>query len=109
MKPTYAPTAAPAGSRGPDPTPAPTPAPEAGTPTGVISPLQVEDPAALASELSESELECFGDDPGNLAQALTGGAPATREKQAELLNCLEDETVARMFLAGFVSSPRPLS
>ena len=34
---------------------------------------------------------------------------APREEQAELLDCLEDETLAKLFLAGFVPGPEPLS
>ena len=40
---------------------------------------------------------------------LTGQGPTSREEQARLIGCLNDETLARLFLAGFVSGPEPLS
>ncbi len=63
----------------------------------------------MLSELSDTELACIGNDPEKLARSFTGQGPASREEQAKLLGCLEDETVARIFLAGFVPSPRPLN
>ena len=84
-RPTAAPTATPASS----PTPAPTP-----TPNGRIAPLQMQDSGAFRSALSEAELACIGENP---------------ERQTRFVGCLEDETLARVFLAGFVPSPEPLS
>ena len=84
-RPTAAPTATPASS----PTPAPTP-----TPNGRIAPLQMQDSGAFRSALSEAELACIGENP---------------ERQTRYVGCLEDETLARVFLAGFVPSPEPLS
>ncbi len=48
----------------------------------------------MFSELSDAEKECIGDNP---------------ERQTRYIGCLEDETLARIFLAGFVPGPRPLS
>ena len=98
----------------PKPTPEPTAttAPEqTATPVtlGVLAPLQAMDSVALLSELSDTELACIGDDAGNLARSLAGPGSASREEQAKLIGCLEDETVARIFLAGFVPGPGPLS
>ena len=84
-KPTAAPTATPASS----PTHAPTP-----TPNGRIAPLQMQDSGAFRSALSDAELACIGENP---------------ERQTRFVGCLEDETLARVFLAGFVPSPEPLS
>ena len=51
----------------------------------------------------------MGDDPEQLARALTGAGPSSRDEQARLFGCLNDETLARLFLAGFVPGPEPLS
>ena len=98
----------------PKPTPEPTAttAPEPSAipeDPGVLAPLQALDSSALLSELSANELACVGDDPGKLAQSLAGPGSAPREDQAKLIGCLDDETVARIFLAGFVPGPEPLS
>ena len=98
----------------PKPTPEPTAttAPEPSAipeDPGVLAPLQALDSSALLSELSANELACVGDDPGKLARSLAGPGSAPREDQAKLIGCLDDETVARIFLAGFVPGPEPLS
>ena len=104
--PTESPTATPRATPTNTPTsgPATTPAPP-----GILIPLQLQDSVAMHSELSDTELACIGNDPEKLARSFTGQGPASREEQAKLLGCLEDETVARIFLAGFVPSPRPLN
>ena len=76
---------------------------------GVLAPLQALDTSALLSELSDTELACIGDNPEKVARLLAGPGSAPREEQAKLIGCLEDETVARIFLAGFVPGPGPLS
>ena len=63
----------------------------------------------MLSELSDDELACIGDNPEKLARTLAGPGQASREEQAKLIGCLEDETLARIFLAGFVPGPEPLS
>ena len=78
-------------------------------PPRVLAPLQLQDSRAMLSELSDSELACIGGDPEKLVQALTGPGSASREEQDDFIGCLEDETLARVFLAGFVPSPGPLS
>ena len=98
--------------------PKPTPEPTATTapeptailaPPGVLAPLQAQDTSALLSELSDTELACIGDDPEKVARSLAGAGSAPKEEQAKLIGCLQDETVARIFLAGFVPDPGPLS
>ena len=101
-RPTAAPTATPSSFPIPDPTATP-------VSLGVLAPLQALDISALLSELSANELACIGDDAGKLVRSLTGPSSAPREEQAKLIGCLEDETVARIFLAGFVPGPGPLS
>ena len=78
-------------------------------PLGVLAPLQALDSSALLSALSDTEKACIADDPEKLAQSLAGPGSAPREDQAKLIGCLEDETLARIFLAGFVPGPGPLS
>ena len=78
-------------------------------PDGRLAPIVLQDSFSLQSALSESELRCIGNDPEALTRALTGAGPSSREEQARLLACLEDETLTRLFLAGFVPGPEPLS
>ena len=89
--PTERPTAAPKATPASTPTPAPTATP---APPGVLAPLQALDSGAMFSELSEAEKECIGENT---------------ERQTRYVGCLEDETLARVFLAGFVPGSEPLS
>ena len=89
--PTERPTAAPKA------TPANSPTPEATNitaPPRVLAPLQALDSGAMLSELSDAEKGCIGENP---------------ERQTKFFGCLDDETLARIFLAGFVPDPGPLS
>ena len=106
--PTATATAAPKPTPEPTATTAPEPSAIPEDP-GVLAPLQALDSSVLLSELSANELACVGDDPGKLARSLAGPGSAPREDQAKLIGCLDDETVARIFLAGFVPGPEPLS
>ena len=99
-RPTAAPTT-PAKSPTPDPEPTP-------VPPGALSPLDIQDPQALLAGLSDSELDCIGD-PSILARTLAGPGAAPRDEQERLIGCLKDETVARLFLAGFVGDSGTLS
>ena len=89
--PTERPTAAPKATPDSPPIPEPTANPVS---LGVLAPLQALDSGAMLSELSDAEKGCIGENP---------------ERQTRFFGCLEDETVARIFLAGFVPGPRPLS
>ena len=100
------PTAAPKATPASTPTPGPTATP---APPAVLAPLQALDISALLSELSANELACIGDDAGKLVRSLAGLGQASGEEQAKFFGCLEDETVARIFLAGFAPGPGPLS
>ena len=107
-RPTSAPMATPTSTPSPQPTvtsgPTPTPAPPR-----VLAPLAIQDAQGVRSALSQAELDCIGGDPEKLAWTLAGPGTAPREEQAEIINCLEDETLARIFLAGFLPGPEPLS
>ena len=104
--PTERPTAAPRATPASPPTPEPTATP---APSGLLAPLQALDSFALLSALSDTEKACIGDHPKKLAWSLAEPGSAPREEQAKLIGCLEDETLARIFLAGFVPGPGPLS
>ena len=95
---TKSPTAAPTATPAVSPTP---------TPQGVLTPLPIQDPQALVSGLSDAELDCIGDDAEKLARSLPGPNTAPRKELAELFGCLEDETLVRLFLAGFVPGTDP--
>ena len=88
--------------------PASSPTPEP-TPDGSLAPIVLQDSHSLQSALSEAELGCIGDSPEELAFALRGPGPESPEEQERLLNCLHDETLYRLFLAGFVPGSEPLS
>ncbi len=126
---TPAPTATPAPTVAPDPTatPEPTPTPEP-DPTvesapvssgsessnegdGRLAPLQMDNPEAIAAELSDSELACLAGsaDVTRLLSLFESPELASPEEQMLLLNCLEDETVTRMFLSGLLGDLGPLS
>ena len=86
-RPTAAPTATPANSPTAEATNIP-------APQGVLAPLHALDSGATLSELSDAELACIGENP---------------ERQTRFFGCLNDETIDRIFLAGFVPGPEPLS
>ena len=128
------PTPTPAPTNTPVPTPTATPEPTATprpepTPTGEqdhegesedhgdegasgrLTPLTLDDPEAIAGELSESELACLAGnaDTGRLLELFANPEAATTEEQTLLIGCLEDETVLRLFLAGLLGDTGPLS
>ena len=128
--PSLAPTAAPGPTAVPEPTEAPaatatpapteTPAPEptaaAEAPgempsSSVIAPLLLDDPIGIATELSEGELACaVGVAPlDRLLQIFGAPDTATPDEQAQLIGCLEDETVLRLFLTELIGLSSPLS
>ncbi len=78
---------------------------------GQLAPLNMNDPEAIASELSDAELLCVSGVAGtdDLLTFFASPEQATPDQQAQLLNCLEDETVTRMFLTGLIGDTGPLS
>ena len=98
--PTSTPAPIPTVTSGPIPTPAP---------PRMLAPLETQDTQGMRSALSQAELDCIGGDHEKLAWTLAGPGTASIEEQAELIECLEDETLARIFLAGFVPGTEPLS
>ena len=114
--PTATPTPVPTPTPTATPTPVPTPTPTATVPeqvtdSGGIAPLPLDDPMAIASELSESELACIAGvaDVGSLMQIFAAPELASPEEQAQVIGCLGDETLLRMFLTGILAGSGPLS
>ena len=113
---TPVPTATPAPTATAEPTPAPEPtgAADPGPPDGGdgrLTPLQMDSPEAIAAELSDSELACLAAsaDISRLLSLFESPELASPEEQTQLLNCLEDETVTRMFISGLIGDVGPLS
>ena len=104
-------TPLPANTPAPDATSEPTPAPREEPPNKVITPLMMDDPETLASELSESETACLAGtaDAERLGRILHGTEESTPEELNAILGCLQDETLLRLLLSGFVQDPAPLS
>ena len=77
---------------------------------GTLAPIQLQDSQALQSALSEGELACIGDVPETLDRvALAWPAQESKDELFRLIGCLSDETLARLFLAGLVTGPEPIS
>ena len=64
---------------------------------------------ALLPELSAAEMACLGESSSQLMLMLATPDLVTPEEQAEILGCLEDETVLGLFLAGLVGQTGELS
>ena len=71
--------------------------------TGPITPIEVENPASLVAQLSEAELDCVAELAGtdDLLEFLESPGP---ENEESLLDCLNDETMMRMFLGVFLQA-----
>ena len=93
-----------------DPTASPAP-PEEESPAGRLTPLLLDDPKAIASELSDQELACLAGvaDVGRLLTIFDDPSMATADEQANLIQCLQDETLTRMFLTGLIEDTGALS
>ena len=104
-------TPLPANTPAPEATSEPTPAPRDEPPNKVITPLMMDDPETLASELSESETACLAGtaDAERLGRILYGTEESTPEELNAILGCLQDETLLRLLLSEFVQDPAPLS
>lgn len=112
--PTPAPTLTPTPTPTPRPTstPAPTVAPQQQVPAGAgVAPLPRDNPQALLAELSRVELTCIVES-SNLQRSITvlqAPEEASPEEIQELLLCLRDGTVLRLFLSGLADQVGPLS
>ena len=74
--------------------------------------MSTNDPQAFMSELSAAEQSCLaGNVDPQQVMALLGGAPGlvSPEETTALIQCLEDETLLRLFLTGLIGQTGPLS
>ena len=109
-EPTSVPTAA--ATQTPEPADTPRPGPSASTgEQGQLSPIDLEDPEAFLTGLSEAERACLSGnvDSAGVTLLLTSPELAGAEEATTFLECLEQETALRLFLSGFVEPGRPLS
>lgn len=83
-----------------------------GLPPDALHPVAVDDPQAFLSGLSPRERSCLGDkgiDSRELSQ-MTGRSPGgSPESTADIINCLQDDTVLRLFLTSLVGLVEPFS
>lgn len=83
-----------------------------GLPPDDLSPVDVGNPHAFISELSQQEQSCLRDkdigppDIAQMAGQSPGGSPETT---AAIINCLQDETVLRLFLTTLVGQVEPFA
>ncbi len=107
-QPTTAPTATTALTAMPEPTEAAMMRAEG----RAITPLASDNPLAAAAEFSEAELACFMDvtDLSRLMLILGDPEAAAPEERVQLVSCMEDETVLRLFLTtSLLTATGPLS
>ena len=73
--------------------------------------MLLDDPEAVASELSDRELACLAGvaDPERLLTIFSDPGLATADEQTKVIQCFHDETVARLFLTGIILDAGPLS
>ena len=83
-----------------------------GLPPDTLYPVAVDDPQTFLSGLSAREQSCLGDKgvgPQELLQ-MTGHSPGgSPETAADIVNCLRDDTVLRLFLTTLVGQVEPFS
>ena len=81
-------------------------------PPDTLHPVAVDDPQAFLAELSPREQSCLDDKgigPQELLQ-MTGRSPGGSPKTAtDIVNCLRDDTVLRLFLTTLVGQVEPFS
>ena len=115
--PTTAPVEAQAPTEAPIPTemPAPAAAPPETTPeSGTLAPFDMNSPEAFMSQLSKGEQSCISEtgDPGQVLMLMSGpgpGSPQDAQDVQELVRCLGDETLLRLFITGLTGQTGPLS
>ena len=116
VPPTSTPVPPPTSTPVPEPTSTPVPTPPRSTPppapgSAAIRPLHLDDPLNVASELSDAELACASGvaDLGRLLQIFSAPELADPGELTQLINCLEDETVLRLFITSLIGLQEPLS
>ena len=114
-RPTATATPAPRPTLAPTPTAAPEPTAAAGmvAPAGIIAPIDADDPQAFLSTLPAAEQTCLTENSDPMRAitlaGLPGAAIASPQDMAELLDCLGDDTLMRIFLSGMLVDVGPLS
>ena len=92
--------------------PTPTDAPLETTPEpGMLAPINLNDPETFMSQLSSAEQSCISEngDPRQLLMLIRGPGPGSPQDAQELIPCLGDETLLRLFLTGLTGQTEPLS
>ena len=92
--------------------PAQTDAPLETTPEpGMLAPINLDDPETFMSQLSSAEQSCISEtgDPQQLLMLMRGPGPGSPQDAQELIPCLGDETLLRLFLTGLTGQTEPLS
>ena len=108
-------TPAPQPTLAPTPTAAPEPTAAAGivAPTGIIAPIDADDPQAFLSTLPAAEQTCLTENSDPMRAITLAGLPgatiASPQAMAELIDCLGDDTLMRIFLSGMLVDVGPLS
>ena len=106
-----APTTAPTATPEPTPTPEPEVTAEPAGATGAIAPLRMDDPEAFLAGLPDAERSCVSENSDPQALMAMLGAPelASPDEAEQLIQCLEDETLMRLFLTGLIGQAGTLS
>ena len=93
------------------PEPEVTPEPATATATGAITPLRMDDPEAFMAGLSDAEQSCISENSDPQALMALMGAPelAPPAEAEQFIQCLEDETLMRLFLTGLIGQAGTLS
>ena len=83
-----------------------------GLPPDILHPVAFDEPQAFLSKLSPGERSCLEDkgiDSEELSQ-MTGRSPGgSPESTVDIVNCLQDDTVLRVFLTSLVGQVEPFS
>ena len=77
----------------------------------MLAPINLKDPEAFMSQLSSAEQSCISEngDPQQLLMLMRGPGPGSPQDAQELIPCLGDETLLRLFLTGLIGQTEPLS
>ena len=79
--------------------------------TGGLTPLAIDDPQAMMNELSAAEQSCLVEKigPQRLMSFMSNPELATPEEAQDLVQCLGDEILLRLFVTGLIGQTGSLS
>ena len=79
--------------------------------TGGLAPLAIDDPQAMMNELSAAEQSCLVEKigPQRLMSFMSNPELATPEEAQDLVQCLGDEILLRLFVTGLIGQTGSLS